>query len=252
MILSKLQAIDASLYEAAEIDGVSVWQKFRYITLPEIYFVIGAIVILRVIWNFNKFEETYLFTENVKVLSVYIYFKAFTGAMDQGQGASLALIQFLLLIVFFAVFPFLLSFSAALLSLILATLGAYSFCRVKYRGQSAIQRGVLEEAALIDGCSRFETIIRIIVPLSLPALITVFIYAFMIAWNEYLFASVFLKSFKDLYTLPLGLKSLFYSKHAIWDRIMAASMLTAVPVVIMFMLVQKNLTRGLTAGGVKE
>ena len=208
---------------------------------------------------------------------------------------------------------FLLSFSAALLSLILATLGAYSFSRVKYRGQSAIQRGVLfvymfggillviplyqmavksglastpvgtffsvliiymvqtlpvslymlgnyfrtipfsiEEAALIDGCSRFETIIRIIVPLSLPALITVFIYAFMIAWNEYLFASVFLKSFKDLYTLPLGLKTLFYSKHAIWDRIMAASMLTAVPVVIMFMLVQKNLTQGLTAGGVKE
>ena len=208
---------------------------------------------------------------------------------------------------------FLLSFSAALLSLILATLGAYSFSRVKYRGQSAIQRGVLfvymfggillviplyqmavksglastpvgtfisvliiymvqtlpvslymlgnyfrtipfsiEEAALIDGCSRFETIIRIIVPLSLPALITVFIYAFMIAWNEYLFASVFLKSFKNLYTLPLGLKTLFYSKNVIWDRIMAASMLTAVPVVIMFMLVQKNLTQGLTAGGAKE
>ena len=100
MILSKLQAIDVSLYEAAEIDGVSAWQKFRYVTLPEIYFVIGAIVILRIIWNFNKFEEIYLLTENVKVLSVYIYFKAFTGAMDQGQGASLALIQFLLLIGF--------------------------------------------------------------------------------------------------------------------------------------------------------
>jgi len=208
---------------------------------------------------------------------------------------------------------FLLSFSAALLSLILATLGAYSFSRVRYRGRSAIQRGVLfvymfggiliviplyqmavksglaatalgaflsiliiymvltlpvsmymlgnyfrtipfsiEEAAMIDGCGRFATILRIIVPLSLPALITVFIYAFMIAWNEYLFASVFLKAFKNLYTLPLGLKELFGSKHLIWDRIMAGSMLTAVPVVIMFMLVQKNLTGGLTAGGVKE
>jgi multiple sugar transport system permease protein len=208
---------------------------------------------------------------------------------------------------------FLLSFSAALLSLIVATLGAYSFSRVRYRGRSVVQRGVLfvymfggiliviplyqmavksglagtaagtflsvlviymvltlpvsmymlgnyfrtipisiEEAAMIDGCSRFATILRIIVPLSLPALTTVFIYAFMIAWNEYLFASVFLKSFKNLYTLPLGLKSLFVSKNMIWDRIMAASMLTAVPVVILFMLVQKNLTRGLTAGGVKE
>ncbi len=110
----------------------------------------------------------------------------------------------------------------------------------------------IEEAALIDGCTRFETIWRIIVPLSLPALSTVFIYAFMIAWNEYLFASVFLRSYKNLYTLPIGLKSLFVSKNAIWDRIMAASMLTAIPVVVMFMLVQKNLVSGLTSGGVKE
>jgi multiple sugar transport system permease protein len=219
------------------------------------------------------------------------------------------------------VFPFLryfrnslvLSVTASLLSLVVAVLGAYSFSRVRYRGRSAIQRGVLfvymfggillliplyqmavksgaastatgtffsvlviymvqtlpvslymlgnyfrtipmsiEEAALIDGCSRMETIVKIIIPLSLPALSTVFIYAFMIAWNEYLFASVFLKSYKGLYTLTIGLKSLFVSKNAIWDRIMAASMLTAVPVVVLFMLVQKNLVGGLTAGGVKE
>ena len=68
--------------------------------MPEIFFVLGAIVILRIIWNFNKFEEVYLLTDNVKVLSVYTYFKAFTGAMEQGQGASLALIQFLLLVGF--------------------------------------------------------------------------------------------------------------------------------------------------------
>jgi len=100
MILSRLQSIDSSGYEAAEIDGASSWQKFRYITFPELYFVIGSIVILRVIWNFNKFEDVYLLTDNVKVLSVYTYFKAFTGVMDQGQGAALALIQFLLLIGF--------------------------------------------------------------------------------------------------------------------------------------------------------
>jgi multiple sugar transport system permease protein len=100
MILSRLQSIDTTYYEAADIDGASSWQKFLQITLPELYFVVGAIVILRVIWNFNKFEEVYLLTDNVKVLSVYTYFKAFTGAMQQGQGASLALIQFLLLVVF--------------------------------------------------------------------------------------------------------------------------------------------------------
>ncbi len=110
----------------------------------------------------------------------------------------------------------------------------------------------IEEAAFVEGCSRVETIWRIIIPLSLGALATVFVYAFMIAWNEYLFASVFLKSFKDIFTLPIALKALFVSKNAIWDRIMAASMLTAVPVVVLFMFVQKYLAGNMTSGGVKE
>ncbi len=110
----------------------------------------------------------------------------------------------------------------------------------------------IEEAAFVEGYTRFQTIIKIIIPLSLGALATVFVYSFMIAWNEYLFASVFLKSFKDIFTLPIALKALFVSKNAIWDRIMAASMLTAIPVVILFMLVQKYLAGNMTSGGVKE
>tara|TARA_B100001971_G_scaffold215031_2_gene256576 strand:+ start:2970 stop:3926 length:957 start_codon:yes stop_codon:yes gene_type:complete len=110
----------------------------------------------------------------------------------------------------------------------------------------------LEEAARIDGCSRMKTILLIILPLSLPMLVTIFIYAFMIAWNEYLFASVFLKGFSENLTLPIGLKTLFMSKNAIWDRIMAASMLTAIPVIILFMAFEKNLISGLTEGSVKE
>lgn len=108
----------------------------------------------------------------------------------------------------------------------------------------------IEEAALIEGCSRFGTIWRVIIPLSIPAIITVFIYSFMIAWNEYLFASVFLRSYSELSTLTIGLQSLFDSKNAIWDRIMSASMLTAVPVVILFMFIQKRLVSGLSEGGV--
>ena len=100
MILSRLQAIGGSLYEAADIDGCGGWKKFRFITLPEIYFVAGSIVLLRIIWNFNKFEDIYLLTDNVEVLSVYTYFKAFTGAMEMGQGSSFAVIQFVLLISF--------------------------------------------------------------------------------------------------------------------------------------------------------
>jgi len=109
----------------------------------------------------------------------------------------------------------------------------------------------IEEAALIEGVSRFGIIWRIIIPLSWSAIVTVFIYSFMIAWNEFLFASVFLRGYEQLYTLPIGLRSLFMSKNAIWDRIMAGSMLTALPVIVLFMAIQKNLTGGMSEGGVK-
>ena len=98
MILSRLQTIDNNLYEAAEIDGAGGFRKFISITIPELYFVLGSIVLLRFIWNFNKFEEVYLLTDNVKVLSVYTYFKAFTGSMALGQGSALVVVQFALLV----------------------------------------------------------------------------------------------------------------------------------------------------------
>lgn len=96
-----------------------------------------------------------------------------------------------------------------------------------------------------------DVIWRVIVPLSAPALVAVFIYAFMIAWNEYLFALVFLISPENL-TLPRGLTELFNTEHYIWGRMMAASLLTAVPVVVLFLLLEKFMTAGLTFGTVKE
>ena len=100
MLLSRMQAVDKNLYEAADVDGAGAWHKFRFITLPELYFVMGSIVLLRVIWNFNKFEDIFLLTDNVKVLSVYTYFKAFVGVTDLGQGSALVILQFALLIGF--------------------------------------------------------------------------------------------------------------------------------------------------------
>ncbi|PNQ05088.1 ABC transporter permease [Mesotoga sp. SC_NapDC2] len=112
----------------------------------------------------------------------------------------------------------------------------------------------IEEAAIIDGCSRVQAIFKIVIPLSLPAIVTVYIYAFMIGWNEYLFASAFLglKSYKDLFTLPIGLNAFSGSAHAVWGRLMAASVVSAIPIIIIFSLMQKYLTSGFTAGGVKE
>jgi len=110
----------------------------------------------------------------------------------------------------------------------------------------------IEEAAIVDGATRFGVITKIIIPLSLPVLVTVYIYAFMIGWNEYMFASIFLRGLPKLYTLPFGLNELFYTEHSVWGRMMAASILTAVPVVAMFMIFERYLTSGLTIGGVKE
>ncbi len=98
MILSRLQSINTSLYEAASLDGATRWQQFINISLPELRFVIGAIVILRFIWNMNKFEEVYLLAPNVKTLPIYTYFTAFTGNIEQGIAASISVVQFLLLL----------------------------------------------------------------------------------------------------------------------------------------------------------
>ena len=109
----------------------------------------------------------------------------------------------------------------------------------------------LEEAAMMDGYSRRQAVIKVVIPLSLPMLATVFMYCFIIGWNEYLFASVFLKQFKEFYTLPLALQELFVSKNAIWDRIMAASMLTLAPIIICFLFAMRHMDGGKTDGGVK-
>jgi len=91
MILAELQSISANLYEAAEVDGASTWQQFKHITLPQLKFVIGALVILRTIWNFYKFSEVYLLSSSVNVLPVYIYEQAFAN-YNFGQAAAISAI----------------------------------------------------------------------------------------------------------------------------------------------------------------
>lgn len=108
----------------------------------------------------------------------------------------------------------------------------------------------LEEAGTIDGLGRFGLIFRIMVPLSLSGLVSVFVYAFMISWNDVLFASIFLDSSSN-FTIPIGLNSLFNTPDYVWGRMMAASILTSLPVVLMYGLSQQLIKRGATEGGVK-
>lgn len=108
----------------------------------------------------------------------------------------------------------------------------------------------LEEAGRVDGLSRMAIIFRIMTPLSIPGLISVFVYAFMIAWNDVLFASIFLDS-PDKLTITIGLNSLFNTPDYIWGRMMAASLVTSLPIVIMYAFSQNLIKSGATEGGVK-
>lgn len=108
----------------------------------------------------------------------------------------------------------------------------------------------IEEAALIDGVSRLGILWRIILPLAGPGITTVAVYAFLMAWNEFFFAYVFLAS-PDKYTLMLGMYSFIQQFTTQWGNIMAAGTLTTLPVLIFFFLLQRALTRGLVAGATK-
>ena len=108
----------------------------------------------------------------------------------------------------------------------------------------------IEQAGLIDGCSRVEVIWRITLPLAVPALVSVAIYTFMIAWNEFLYALVFLNS-RDLFTMPIKINTIFNDPTPRPHVVMAASTLMTLPVVIMFLALERFLAEGLSAGGVK-
>ncbi len=108
----------------------------------------------------------------------------------------------------------------------------------------------LEEAAMIDGASRLYAFVRITLPLAAPALLSVALFAFTNAWNEFLFAFVFITS-ESLRTLPIGLQSMVVGDILPWGELMAASLLTAIPVAILYMYAQRFLVGGLTVGAVK-
>lgn len=107
----------------------------------------------------------------------------------------------------------------------------------------------LEEAGLIDGCGRLAVIWRITLPLSVPALASVGLYVFMIAWNEFLFAFMFLDS-PDIFTLSRGMAAL-NNQEVPRQYLMAGAVIVTVPIMILFFWFEKYLIGGLTAGGVK-
>lgn len=108
----------------------------------------------------------------------------------------------------------------------------------------------LEESAMVDGCSQMGAFRRVVLPLLAPGLVATAIYALMTAWNEYLFAYVLLQD-NDKYTLSIWLLKFTGQRGTDYGALMAGSILIALPVVIFFLLVQRKVASGLTAGAVK-
>jgi N,N'-diacetylchitobiose transport system permease protein len=108
----------------------------------------------------------------------------------------------------------------------------------------------LEEAAMVDGCTRFGAFMRVLVPLIAPGLVATSIFAFVQAWNEFIFAYVLLSS-QENQTLTVWLASFTTLRGTDWGPLMAGATLTSLPVVVFFALVQRRVAFGLTAGAVR-
>ncbi len=109
----------------------------------------------------------------------------------------------------------------------------------------------LDEAAIIDGCSRWRAFRQIVLPMTLPGISSSAIYAFITAWNEYMFAQILINN-PELKTVPLGIAELNGFYKILWNDMMAASVIASLPLIILFIFLQKYFISGLTAGAVKQ
>jgi multiple sugar transport system permease protein len=109
----------------------------------------------------------------------------------------------------------------------------------------------LEQAARIDGATRFQAFLLIVMPLSAPGIIATAIYSFIGAWNEYIFAYTFLNRNEQL-TLPVGIQRFFSENTTDFPGLMAASFIMSLPVVVLFLVLQRYFVRALTEGAVKH
>ncbi|MGQ9779575.1 MAG: carbohydrate ABC transporter permease, partial [Bacillota bacterium] len=108
----------------------------------------------------------------------------------------------------------------------------------------------LEEAALVDGCSRLGTLFRIIIPLAAPGIAAVALFSFILSWQEYMFALTLTRT-AEMRTLPVGISMLVGFREVLWGQLMAGSVIVTVPVVVLFVYFQKYLIKGLTMGAIK-
>jgi ABC-type glycerol-3-phosphate transport system permease component len=128
---------------------------------------------------------------------------------------------------------------------------ALPFCTWMLKGYFDTVSTSFEEAALLDGCNRLQVLYRIIMPLALPGIIAVAMFAFVLSWQEYLFALTLTRS-EQARTLVLAI-AMMQGQHGSvnWGEIMAGSIIACIPGLVIFLLLERYLIQGFTSGGVK-
>jgi multiple sugar transport system permease protein len=107
----------------------------------------------------------------------------------------------------------------------------------------------LEDAAMVDGCTRFGAFVRVVIPNAAPGLLATFVYAFLFAWDELMFATALTE--QDAETIPIGIRNFIGNYSEEYDQLMAAGVVSTIPVIVAFFATQRWLVKGLTAGAVK-
>jgi len=127
---------------------------------------------------------------------------------------------------------------------------AVPFCTWNLKGYFDTIPKEIEEAALMDGASRWVTFTRIVLPLARPAVVVTGLFSFMTAWNEFILAATFMSD-ERAFTLPVVLNAYVGEFGTEWGRFAAGAVLVSLPVMALFFMLQRYLVEGLTAGSVK-
>ena len=195
--------------------------------------VLTLVVAILAGYAFSRFEFPFKRTLNIVIVSV------------QAVPPITLLIPYFGLIVTLGLYN---TYPALILTYMVFTL---SYAIIMITGYFNTLPRELDEAVKVDGASPMIALWRILVPLSVPGLLSVGIYTFMIAWNEYLFALTLTRT-EDMRTVPIGIQ-LLMGQHAYrWNEMMAMSILGSLPVLVLFLVFQRYFIGGLTTGAVKN
>jgi len=125
------------------------------------------------------------------------------------------------------------------------------FCTWMMKGYFESIPKELDDAAAIDGCGKLRTLFQVIFPLAVPGVVATAIYSFIAGWNEYMFASV-LTSSEKMRTVAVGVASLIDVQNIVWNDMMASSLIASIPLIIIFIVLQRYFIGALIAGAVKQ